>query len=132
MLEMQRGGRHLAVVLDEFGGTAGLVTFEDLLNDLVSELFEPVAAEPSALRLVEVEGGMPAAELAEKLGVTLGGGAQTIGGLLIQTLGRIPRAGERFALQGLEFDVLAASATRVERVAVRPGPVRTIALGGTA
>jgi putative hemolysin len=131
MLEMQRGGRHLAVVLDEFGGTAGLVTFEDLLNDLVSELFEPSAAQPSAARVVEVEGSVLATELAEKLGVTLAssGSAQTVGGLLIQTLGRIPRAGERFTLQGLEFDVLAASATRVERVAVRPGPVRTIALG---
>ena len=130
MLEMQRGGRHLAVVLDEFGGTAGLVTFEDLLNDLVSELFEPAAPQPSAALVVEVEGNVLAAELAEKLGVTVGGGAQTVGGLLIQALGRIPRAGERFTLQDLEFDVLAASATRVERVAVRPGPVRTIALGG--
>jgi CBS domain containing-hemolysin-like protein len=55
-----------------------------------------------------------------------------VGGLLIQALGRIPRAGERFTYQGLEFDILAASATRVERVAVRPGPVRTIALGGSA
>lgn len=134
MLEMQRGGRHLAVVLDEFGGTAGLVTFEDLLNDLVSELFEPAAAQPSTARIVEVEGSLPATELAEKLGVTFGSGgsAQTVGGLLMQALGRIPRAGERFTLQGVEFDVLAASATRVERVAVRPGPVRTIALGGPA
>lgn len=134
MLEMQRGGQHLAVVLDEFGGTAGLVTFEDLLNDLVSELFEPPTAPPSAARVVEVEGSVLATELAEKLGVTLGGsgGAQTVGGLLMQALGRIPRAGERFTLHGLEFDVLAASATRVERVAVRPGPVRTIALGGPA
>jgi Mg2+/Co2+ transporter CorC len=55
-------------------------------------------------------------------------GAQTVGGLLIQALGRIPRAGERFQLGGLEFDVLAASATRVERVAVRPGPVRLTSL----
>jgi magnesium and cobalt exporter, CNNM family len=134
MLEMQRGGRHLAVVLDEFGGTAGLVTFEDLLNDLVSELFEPTAAQPSAARVVEVEGSLPATELAAKLGATFGSGgsAQTVGGLLMQALGRIPRAGERFTLQGVEFDVLAASATRVERVAVRPGPVRTIALGGPA
>lgn len=134
MLEMQRGGRHLAVVLDEFGGTAGLVTFEDLLNDLVSELFEPAAAQPSTARIVEVEGSLPATELAEQLGVTFGSGgsAQTVGGLLMQALGRIPRAGERFTLQGVEFDVLAASATRVERVAVRPGPVRTIALGGPA
>ena len=133
MLEMQRGGRHLAVVLDEFGGTAGLVTFEDLLNDLVSELFEPsTAGQPTAAQVVEVEGSALATELAEKLGVTLSnaGKTQTVGGLLMQALGRIPRTGERFTFQGLEFDVLAASATRVERIAVRAGPVRTIALGG--
>jgi CBS domain containing-hemolysin-like protein len=82
---------------------------------------------------VEVEGSTPATTLAESLGVNLGttGKAQTVGGLLIQALGRIPRAGERFSYHGLEFDVLAASATRVERIAVRPGPVRTLALGGT-
>ena len=133
MLEMQRGGRHLAVVLDEFGGTAGLVTFEDLLNDLVSELFEPsTAGQPTAAQVIEVEGSALATELAEKLGVTLtnAGKTQTVGGLLMQALGRIPRTGERFTFQGLEFDVLAASATRVERIAVRAGPVRTIALGG--
>jgi len=126
MLEMQRGGQHLAVVLDEFGGTAGLVTFEDLLNDLVSELFEPALRAPDVTRVVEVEGNLPVAELAEQLGVQLGGGGKTqsVGGLLIQALGRIPRPGERFALKGLEFDILAASATRVERVAVRPGPTR--------
>lgn len=130
MLEMQRGGRHLAVVLDEFGGTAGLITFEDLLNDLVSELFEAPPPTGDTTRIVEVEGSMPATELAQTLGVEIGTGAQTVGGLLIQALGRIPRAGERFTFKGLEFDVLAASATRVERVAVRPGPVRAVALGG--
>src|SRR5436189_1715689 len=140
MLEMQRGGRHLAVVLDEFGGTAGLVTFEDLLRDLVSELFEPTSSAPDVTRVVEVEGTAPATELGEQLGVPLvtagpaggGGGAESVGGLLIQALGRIPRAGERFTLKGLEFDVLAASPTRVERIAVRRGPVRTIPLGGSA
>jgi len=136
MLEMQRGGQHLAVVLDEFGGTAGLVTFDDLLNDLVGELFEPlpapaaVAPPPATARIVEIEGNTPVTSLAETLGVSLGAaGAQTVGGLLIHALGRIPRPGERFTYQGLEFDVLAAGATRVERVAVRVGPVRTIALG---
>ena len=134
MLEMQRGGRHLAVVLDEFGGTAGLVTFEDLLNDLVSELFEPATTQPTAAGVIEVEGSTLATELAEKLGIALtgGGNAQTVAGLLIHALGRIPRTGERFTFQGLEFDVLAASATRVERIAVRAGPVRSITLGGTA
>ena len=139
MLEMQRGGLHLAVVLDEFGGTAGLITFEDLLKDLVGELFEiPTfgagAPLPTATPVVEVEGSTAATALAESLGVSLSGAgsAQTVGGLLLQALGRIPRVGERFSYQGLEFDVLAASATRVERVAVRPGPVRTIALGTAA
>ena len=134
MLEMQRGRGHLAVVLDEFGGTAGLVTFEDLLRDLVSEIFEPGAppppdtSEPPA-RIVEVEGNAPASRLEEGLGITLEPrGAQTVGGLLLQALGRIPRAGERFTLQGLEFDILAATPTRVERVAVRPGPVRAVPL----
>jgi CBS domain containing-hemolysin-like protein len=132
MLEMQRGRSHLAVVLDEFGGTAGLVTFEDLLRDLVSEIFEADAAEPSPdapVRVVELEGTAPASRLEEAFDVSLGGrGVQTVGGLLVQRLGRIPRAGERLALEGLEFDILGASATRVERVAVRPGPVRTLVL----
>jgi CBS domain containing-hemolysin-like protein len=132
MLEMQRGRGHLAVVLDEFGGTAGLVTLEDLTRDLVSEIFEP--AEPAAsgeapTRIVELDGSAPASRLQETLGVPLEArGVQTVGGLLVQALGRIPRPGERFALHGLEFDILAANATRVERVAVRPGPVRTVPL----
>jgi magnesium and cobalt exporter, CNNM family len=139
MLEMQRGRGLLAVVLDEFGGTAGLVTFEDLLRDLVSEIFEPEVPEPSAApppRVTELEGGAPASRLAETLGITwevravarAGTGAQTVGGLLVQALGRIPRPGERLLLRGLEFDILAASATRVERVAVRLGPVRPVIL----
>ncbi len=132
MLEMQRGRSHLAVVLDEFGGTAGLVTFEDLLRDLVSEIFEPGGAAPTdepPVRIVELEGGAPTSRLEESLGATLETrGVQTVAGLLVQALGRIPRPGERFALHGLEFDILAATATRVERVAVRPGPVRTVPL----
>src|SRR5437016_396380 len=132
MLEMQRGRSHLAVVLDEFGGTAGLVTFEDLLRDLMSEIFEPEPVEPpleALVRVVELEGSAPASRLEEAFDVTFGSReVQTVGGLLVQALGRIPRAGERLALKGLEFDILAATATRVERVAVRPGPVRAIAL----
>ncbi len=135
MREMQRGRGRLAVVLDEFGGTAGVVTFDDLLKDLVSEVFdeqgEPPHAAPSPVppRIVELEGSASVTELETGLGLTLGiRGVQTVGGLLIQALGRIPRPGERFLLKGLEFDVLRASATRIERVAVRRGPARTVSL----
>jgi len=132
MLDMQRGGSHMAVVLDEFGGTAGLVTFEDLLKELVGEVFEAAAdPAPPPGRIVEFEGSAPLSALEEQFGVQMeAGGVQTVGGLLIHILGRIPRAGGRFLYHGLEFDVLAASATRVERVAVRPGPVRARALDG--
>jgi len=138
MLEMQRGGGHLAVVLDEFGGTAGLITFEDLLRDLVSEVLEgPAAASPAeapaaGVALVELDGATPATALgAMGLGGAEGSalrGAQTVGGLLTQALGRIPRTGERFLMGGLEFDVLAASATRVERVVVRAAPAQAVVL----
>lgn len=134
MLEMQRGGSHLAVVLDEFSGTAGLVTFEDLLRDLVSEVLESPAttvstAPADATTLVEFEGAAPASGLAEHFGTGPAvAAAQTVGGLLSQALGRIPRAGERFLLSGLEFDVLAATATRVDRVAVRRGSPQTVVL----
>ncbi len=132
MLEMQRGRSHLAAVLDEFGGTAGIVTFEDLLRDLVAEIFEPEGPPRPALppaRIVELEGSAPASRLEDSFGVACDArNAHTVGGLLVHALGRIPCAGERFAFKGLEFDILAASPTRVERVAVRPAPVRTVPL----
>jgi CBS domain containing-hemolysin-like protein len=80
---------------------------------------------------VEFEGSAPLSALEEHFGVTMDSpGVQTVAGLLIHILGRIPRAGGRFLYRGLEFDVLAATAARVERVAVRPGPVRSMTLDG--
>ena len=147
MLEMQRGRSHVAVVLDEYGGTAGLVTFEDLLRDLVSAIFEPEperegapgpipspgtgagAGAGAAPLILELEGSAPTSRLEEAFQVSCDArSAHTVGGLLVQALGRIPRAGERFTLKGLEFDILAASATRVERVVVRSAPVRAVPL----
>src|SRR5213078_2018930 len=120
MLGMQRGGSHLAVVLDEFGGTAGLVTFEDVLRALVAEVFEapPPPAGTAPARIMEFVGNAPVTALADTFGTAPPArGAETVGGFLVQTLGRIPRPGERFILHGFEFDVLAATATHVERVA---------------
>lgn len=128
LFEAQRERRQVAVVLDEFGGTAGLVTFEDLLEGLVAEIFPgderraPDVAEPTPI--LEVEGTTPTTVVAERFGISFPSGADTIGWLLARSAGRIPRAGERFVLQGLEFDVLAASPARVHRVVVRRAPVQ--------
>ena len=134
MLEMQRGRSHLAVVLDEFGGTAGVVTLEDLTKNLVAEIFGDASQAPGAppARVLELEGSAPATRLEEAFDLALGrpgDSVQTVGGLLVQALGRIPRPGERFLLRGVEFDILAATSTRVERVLARRGPVRTVPLG---
>src|SRR6266566_5160282 len=117
--------------LDEIVGTAGLVTFEDVLRALVAEVFEPPPppAGTAPARIMEFVGNAPVTALAETFGTAPPArGAETVGGLLVQTLGRIPRPGERFILHGFEFDVLAATATHVERVAVRPGPVKAVGL----
>ena len=134
LLEMQRGGARLAVVVDEFGGTAGVVTFEDLLTTLMRDLFptEPKAPEKET-PVLEIEGGAPVERLLERFGHPREArGAQTVGGYLTQLLGRIPKAGERIAVEGLEFDVVAASTVRIERVLVRSSPVRVTALDSRA
>ena len=70
---------------------------------------------------------------AERFEVTLPAGqAATIGGLLAELAGRIPNAGERFTLQGLEFDVIQASPMRVERLLIRPAPAPAVPLARAA
>jgi len=141
LLDMQRERRHLAVVLDEFGGTLGIVTFEDLLEELGGEIFdehdEAVKARgASGLgggALLEIDGSTPIAAVEERFEIQLPGARNsTVGGLLTELAGRIPNAGERFLVRHLEFDVLQATPARVERVLVRPGPVAPVTLAPPA
>lgn len=131
--EMQRDDRYMAVVLDEFGGTAGIVTQGDLLKELAAELFDDQDGQTDGSagpELVEVDGTTPVSEVAARFGVTFPSADGSVGGFLARGAGRIPQAGERFTVAGLEFDILSATPVRVERVAVRRGPVIPRALGG--
>ena len=139
LLDMQRERRHLAVVLDEFGGTLGIATLEDLLEELVGEIYDEhddeVRASPAAgPALFETDGNVSPEAIEERFGVTLPEGrSTTVAGLLAEWAGRIPNAGERFRVAGLEFDVLQASPTRIERLVIRAGasaPVTLPAGGG--
>ena len=135
LFEMQRDRHQFAVILDEYGGTAGIATFQDLLGELVEEIFDdvhgPAVAAADAVELAEVTGATPSEDLETRFEVTLPSRAETVGGLLARAAGRIPRAGERFVLGDLEFDVLEASPVRVERVVVRRGAPRPVQLSGT-
>ena len=125
LVDMQRERRHLAVVLDEFGGTLGIVTLEDLLRALVGEIYgedpsQPIA-EPARPVLLEVDGSETVAEVQARIGLPIPGGmAGTIGGRLAELIARIPVTGERHVIGGIEFDVLQATPTRVERMVIRP------------
>jgi CBS domain containing-hemolysin-like protein len=134
LLDMQRERRHLAVVLDEFGGTLGIATLEDLLEELVGEIFdeydEEVRSTPAAApTLFETDGNVSIQAIEERFGVSLPAGrSTTVGGLLVEWAGRIPNAGERFFVAGLEFDVLQASLTRIERLLIRSGATSAVQL----
>jgi CBS domain containing-hemolysin-like protein len=138
LLDMQRERRHLAIVLDEFGGTLGIATLEDLLEELVGEIFdehdEEVRPAPAAAPTIfETDGNLSLEAIEERFGVPLPASrSTTVGGLLVELAGRIPNAGERFTLGILEFDVVQASPNRVERLLIRADPTPAITLSPSA
>jgi magnesium and cobalt transporter len=138
LLDMQRERRHLAVVLDEFGGTLGIVTLEDLLEAMVGEIVDEDqprtrpgnTADPG---LLEVDGSAAVDQIEERFGVEFPPGlASTLGGRLVELAGRFPVSGERFLVRGLELDVLHASPNRIERLLVRRASPASVPLGRSA
>jgi putative hemolysin len=134
LLDMQRERRHLAVVLDEFGGTLGIATLEDLLEELVGEIFdehdeEVRHAAAGGPALFETDGNVAPEAIEERFGVSLPSGrSTTIAGLVVEWAGRIPNPGERFLVRGLEIDVIEASPTRIERLIIRSGTTPALPL----
>lgn len=127
--QMQAERFHLAVVVDEYGGTAGLVTMEDLLEEVFGEIVdefdseEPLAT-PLAGGAMLVHGRMPVDELDELLGDVLPDGDwDTVGGLLFGALGHVPSVGEGVELAGRRFDVEQVVGRRITRVRIGALPV---------
>ncbi|HVV29822.1 MAG TPA: hemolysin family protein [Mycobacteriales bacterium] len=122
--EMRREGHHLAIVVDEYGGTAGIVTLEDLIEELVGEIRDEYdQGEPEARRLaggrMEVDGLLNLDEFAEVTGVTLPDGPyETVAGFLVARLGRVARPGDETALDGVTLAVARMDGRRIDRIVV--------------
>jgi len=121
--EMQQNQLHLAIVVDEFGGTAGIVTIEDLVEEIVGEIVDEYDEEEPMV--IEVDGGwvvdarMDVDELAVIVGTHLPSEEwDTVGGLILDLAGRVPEEGEHFELDELVFTATTVQGRRVSKVRV--------------
>jgi len=118
---------HLAVVIDEYGGTAGLVTIEDLLEQIVGDIQDEYDLEEELLSVeadgaIVVDGRLPIEELEEHFDVEIERDKfETVGGLIFHLAGRIPAAGEEFRSDELVLTVLEADERRISRVRIVRG-----------
>lgn len=124
--EMQAEQYHMAVAVDEYGGTAGLVTLEDVLEELVGEIVdefdrEEPMVEPVPGGGVRVNGRLPVDELNELLGVSLPEGDwDSVGGLMFHLLGHVPVEGESVVADGFVLRADRVQGRRIGRVRVQP------------
>ena len=130
--EMQKQNVRMAIVVDEYGGVAGLVTIEDLVEEIVGEIRDE-RDKPEIVRDGErafiVSGGMDVDRLNELFGMKPEGKeSATIAGLVSELAGRIPRKGETVEDDGLRFEVLESTDRKVERVRVTAAQPRQLKL----
>ena len=127
--EMQRSGRGMAVVVDEYGGTAGVVTIEDLLEEIFGEIedeYDQASAPATGAEEIEVLSGLlHRHEVEEMVGFEwVEGRYETLGGYLVACLGRFPQVGEVIRVGDTSFEVLAMDGHRVDQVRVTRDPDR--------
>jgi CBS domain containing-hemolysin-like protein len=133
--EMQRRQAQMAVVVDEYGGTAGLVTVEDLLEEIVGEIRDEYDVESETVSeespgVFVFSGKVSVDEVRDRLGIEIEReGFETVGGFLLSHLGRMPYVGETFDVDGLLVEVMEVERRRITKVRVRrqePAPQQAV------
>ena len=127
LVEMRQRKTHMALVADEYGGTAGLVTIEDLLEEIVGEIFDEYdRAEPLVTELPDgellLDARLPIDDFNDLLGTAIDLEADSIGGLFVELAGHIPEPGEEIEVEGVRITARDVEGTRVRSLHVRPRP----------
>ncbi len=131
--EMQQQRTHVAIVVDEYGGTAGMVTIEDVLEEIVGEITDEYDEEPDAIErladgAVRVSARFPVDELVDVFGIDVDDeDVDSVGGLLAKHLGKVPIAGSEVDVDGLRLTAEAPTGrrNRIGQVVVRPVPTES-------
>jgi putative hemolysin len=124
--EMRKDRAHLAIVVDEYGGTAGIVTLEDLVEELIGDIqdeYDEEASHPRQLHggELEVDGLLNLDEFGEQTGLELPEGPyETVAGYLLSALGHLPENGESAEVAGRRLTVTQLDGRRISRVLVSP------------
>jgi CBS domain containing-hemolysin-like protein len=120
--EMQKSKIHLAIVVDEYGGTAGIVTIEDLLEEIVGEIFDEYDETNTPIRVIDeqtviINAMVPIDEVNQMLTIKIPeNGFETIGGFILDQFGRIPVEGEKVSFDGVDFTVFKTDGVRIVNV----------------
>lgn len=124
--ELREHKQHISIVVDEYGGTAGIITLENIIEEIVGEIHdEDEADEQDALIQIDthtysVDARLNLAELNEKLETELEAeNIDTIGGFVVDHMGRVPEAGAIFTYRGIEFTILEADERRIHRIQIQ-------------
>jgi putative hemolysin len=126
MSEMRREGHHMAIVVDEHGGTAGIVTLEDLIEEIIGDIRDEYdVGQPDSLQFhggeIEADGLLNLDEVRSVTGVTLPEGPyETLAGFVMARLGHVPRLGEAVEVDGHRLEVCELDGRRTARVRVTP------------
>ncbi len=124
LAEMRDGGHHAAIVVDEFGGIAGMVTLGQLTEEIVGDIHDELTDQEKDFVVTgdstfQLDGGFRVEEANEELQLNLpGGDYETVAGFILNHLGRIPKQGEHFKYQNLKFVVTEMRGMKIEKVMV--------------